>query len=267
MLRLKKVFFVLGCIVLYLFFLIILVPANVVASWLPLPKEIQIGQVSGSIWQGQATNIVILGQSIETLNWSLSLTSLTPALKVDIVADSTLSAKGDILLTNPVAFHEFELTSDIGNLHQRVNAFIIENQSRFPKNAPAINQFNKLPLKLSGQINLKIDELVIGFAKCQQLQGNLKMRELEVNFATINLDLGEIKTPLMCENNQLVINLVQESNELISQIAGRVEVKTGDYQLNGYIEKTNSTPNSVQLLIKSLPKEEERHLIKLNGRL
>ena len=69
----KKYFkFSAGFIGLYLFFMISLMPLSFVSQWLELPKNVAVGKVSGSIWQGEITSLVVDGVTIIKLEAELS---------------------------------------------------------------------------------------------------------------------------------------------------------------------------------------------------
>jgi len=62
---------VLITIFMYLFFLVLTLPASVVVSWLTLPANTKIANPSGSIWLGKAESIRYSGVDLGALEWEL----------------------------------------------------------------------------------------------------------------------------------------------------------------------------------------------------
>ena len=58
-------------ILVYLVTMLVLLPARVV-YWLPLPNNVQLSQVSGTLWQGQAGQVVVDGNVINDLALGLA---------------------------------------------------------------------------------------------------------------------------------------------------------------------------------------------------
>ncbi len=72
---------------LYLVFLVILAPAAWWLKLVPLPSQIQLGPVSGTLWQGQIQAVSLNGYVLQQVNWQLKPWALLTgklALSLDI---------------------------------------------------------------------------------------------------------------------------------------------------------------------------------------
>ncbi|MCK4864956.1 MAG: type II secretion system protein N [Gammaproteobacteria bacterium] len=78
----KYIFFISG---LYLFFLVINLPANMVVSFIKIPGNIKISSTSGTIWSGSISKLKISGINLGSVNWELHpLNLLIGELSVDV---------------------------------------------------------------------------------------------------------------------------------------------------------------------------------------
>lgn len=67
----KNIKIILSIIALYLFFLIINLPAHVVLSAMNLPKNVMLTSISGTVWSGKARQLRVSGIELGSLSWEL----------------------------------------------------------------------------------------------------------------------------------------------------------------------------------------------------
>ena len=67
----KNIQYSIAAVVLYLFFLVINLPAKVVLSSISLPNNLVLSSISGSIWSGRAKNTKYSGIELGTIKWQL----------------------------------------------------------------------------------------------------------------------------------------------------------------------------------------------------
>ena len=98
----NTLYWIAGSIVVYLFFLLLYLPASVALSMLSLPPGIHLSGISGTAWSGQASYVSIRGVQAGSLKWKLSPWSFllaNPTAKISILKD-----KQFILTTASVSF-------------------------------------------------------------------------------------------------------------------------------------------------------------------
>ncbi|SES98146.1 type II secretion system protein N [Thorsellia anophelis] len=268
----KKIAIGLFIVFFYLFFLILLMPARILISFVPLPDDIELQHINGSIWQGEVINALVLGQPIESIKWRLvwfepHFSSIKPMVALTIQAEKGISMQGNVNLQRPVKMNDVRLESDLAALHRRIKSFIEMNAHRFPKNAPAIKQFNTLPLKIEGNMIMNIESASAEFAQCHTLNGNIALTQLKVDAFGINVNLNEASTPVTCQDNQLILNMNQLSDEIKMNLLTKLDIKTGQYSVEGQIEPQLQMPTRLRVLIGQLPGTESLKTIQASGKL
>lgn len=185
----------------YLIFLIAKLPASQLISRVELPNNISIHGVSGTIWQGDATSLVVNNIAIENVSWDLSFWRL-------LLLDAHLDLKaGNIRDSNEVSFQGPVSVSLINptrlkadDLSVYLPANMILAQVRLPVAADA-----------TGRLKLVIRHLDYpGFCQSLEGQGQWLNAGLEgiVGLAQ-PLDLGNFDAKLSCIENDILIKIAE----------------------------------------------------------
>ncbi len=154
-----RVFLIFAFVLLFLISAISYLPASVVVRWLPNTSNLFIGQVSGTIWNGESMNLQWQGQSLGALRWQLNAWRLLQG-KVDLNAElygaAGLSAKG---------------TLGIGFAGLYANNVIADASA---EKIMALGRFSfPVPLNFAGQLALNVKAFQADTAWCETLDGNL----------------------------------------------------------------------------------------------
>ena len=73
------------CLIVFVVFLIVKLPAAQVISRVQLPSEVTVHGVSGTIWNGHAASVSVQGLPIHDVNWQLAfLPLLTGTASLDV---------------------------------------------------------------------------------------------------------------------------------------------------------------------------------------
>lgn len=81
----KNIKYILIILAVYLFFLIINLPANIALSVINLPKSISISSVSGTVWSGKAKKLSYSGIELGAVSWELHpINLIIGAISVDV---------------------------------------------------------------------------------------------------------------------------------------------------------------------------------------
>jgi len=209
--------------------LIINLPAAIVVEWIPA-SSIKINNASGSIWKGQAKQVVINPKvTLHNVQWDVQLMALLSlALEADVSFNNgprAMSGKGIVgygLSGASASNVLLDLTS------QELLTFL-----------PM-----RLPVNIEGNFSVVIKEVVQGQPYCEKLQGNILWQEAVifsqmgiVNLASPSIDLG-------CNDGEISAFVTQESDQLTTTL----DVNLGEggiYQLNGEIQGTDKLAPSI----------------------
>ena len=219
-----------GFIGLYLFFMISSMPLSFVSQWLELPKNVAVGKVSGSIWQGEITSLVVDGVTISKLETELSFFSLlmfSPEIKLSFGDPLLKGPEGNVTISG--------LFTDITIEHMVLSAEanLIASKLQLP-----------IPITAHDYIDLNIEHFVIGQPICHELVGNISWQKAAVTALGEKVQLGELTAKLTCQQGKLVMEINPKNDLGLSFTAsvGQGFRASGD----GYLTPTDKTPQAIQ---------------------
>lgn len=158
--------YVLGGIVLFLFFLVATTPANLVASALKsqLPG-IQLSGLSGSVWEGSLDEVQVRRQNLRNVGWSINFLSLlTGKLGVDMT------------LVDPKAKGSFHVSVGFGGIPELRDVQLKIPLKEIVKYIPTPG----IQLDLEGSINTKLTSVVVIGNEITELLGTATIKSLAV---------------------------------------------------------------------------------------
>lgn len=221
-------------VLIYLVFLVALFPANIALSLAPLPANVNISGVSGSIWSGSIDNLQLQQRQLEQLRWELSPWALLlGSVRVDLQVGSRstpVSAKGAVTWS-------MDGISAQGLRFEAPDSFLIANA--------------KLPFKteIQGEVSLLVETLEQGKPWCEQLTGKLFLNQTNVNNQFGNYPLGNIELGLSCVEGKVQLATDESKNQL--GIIGTLQLDEGNMlKVAAKIKETAEQPEDMR---KSLP--------------
>jgi len=181
------------CLVVYLVFLIVKLPAVHVLAKIQLPKGVSVSGISGTIWNGHVHRAQINGLPISNVDWTLSflpllLGEISAQVKAGNIRDiDQISANGY------VSFAGQHL--EVDNLLAYIPTNLVISLLPLP-----------IPVQADGRFKVQLDEVDYE-AGCQKFTG--KGQWLNANFTgtTGVIDLGNFNADLSCENNSIVVDV------------------------------------------------------------
>ena len=106
--------------ILYIFFLLINIPASFVFSTMDLPKNVKTNVVSGSIWSGKVRQLTVSGVSLGSISWQLHpLSLLIGNITADVSAVNNkqyINSEISISLSGKVELEETRFKFDLESL-------------------------------------------------------------------------------------------------------------------------------------------------------
>ncbi|WP_088213092.1 type II secretion system protein N [Shewanella sp. Shew256] len=223
----KKI--IIGVLV-YLVFLLALFPASVAVRLAPLPANVGISGVSGSIWSGSIETLNLQQRQLEQVRWELSPWALfLGKVKLDFQVGSRatpVSAKG--LITWSMGG-----ISAQGLRFEAPDSFLIGNA--------------KLPFRteINGEVSLLVETLEQGKPWCEQLSGKLFLNQTNVKNQFGNYPLGNIELGLSCVEGKAQLATDESKNQL--GIIGTLQLDEGNMiKVAAKIKETNEQPEDMR---------------------
>ncbi|WP_028116516.1 type II secretion system protein N [Ferrimonas senticii] len=233
-----------------LFFLLcLLVTAPAAWLWQLLPnkpKQVQVSEISGSLWQGRIGYLKIAGRELEQITWQLHPSALlTGKLSASVSVDGALvQGKGDV-------GYGFSGAEAEGLRLQAPLTWLVGNQ--------------RLPFrtKLAGSVTLNARTFSQGGPWCSQLQGRLLVNGLDVNNQFGAYPLGDIAANLRCDNGELVVDVDGSENRI--GVAGELRLQAdAQVQVAATITETAEQPESLRQALPFLGKANAAGVYPLN---
>ena len=249
----KKIKAGLIILALYLAFLLLLSPAALWLKLVSLPASVQLGPVSGTLWQGRVQAVSVQGLTLSDLKWQLNPWSLfTGKLSLSLEAGQQRqvalpSLKGELALG---------LSSvSVSQLQARVPVSLLQPMLQLP-----------LPVGLDGAMLVKIPQLNWSTDGCQQLQGLVSWLDARVQPPTGWVNLGTLDAHLSCADNQLQL-VTLPSPPLHLDVTALVS-PVGRYRLNGFVKPDSSMPQDVHQAMQFVgkPDAQGRFPVQLGSR-
>lgn len=244
----------LAFIALYLLSLVLTAPASLLIRFVPKNSGVEIGEVSGTVWQGKLSQLDYRNQfQLQRLTWDF-----------DWLALFTLNLKADIKFNNG----RRELVGN-GSVVYGLDGPALTNVNA-QMQATEIMPYLQLPVPVtpSGNFELVIEHFTQGSPYCDELDGYLVWHDGNVETPMGNIDFATPNVDLSCDEGNLAASLKQQSDDLIAN-ANILLTKGGRYQLEGDIMGGEQLdPNILQALSWLGPKQKSGEtLLNLKGRL
>jgi general secretion pathway protein N len=249
-----KVKISLAFIAIYLFSLVLTAPASMITRFIPDNAGVQIGDVSGTLWNGKLSQVDYRKQfQLQKVTW-----------KMDWLALFTLKLQADVKFSNGrkvmsgagiVAYGFSGMTLSDVNVDMQASALL-----------PYLTL--PVPLDLSGKFTLVIENATQGAPYCEELDGYLVWHDGKLGTPMGNIDLATPSIDLSCIEGGLVASLKQHSEQLTTN--ANISLKEGgSYQLEGdIIGSEKLDPSILQALSWLGPKTATGETpLNFNGRL
>ncbi|MCU8017572.1 type II secretion system protein N [Shewanella sp. SM72] len=217
-------------VLIYLIFLVVLFPAKIAIALAPLPANISVSGVSGSIWSGSIETLSMPQRQVEQVRWDLSPWALfLGKVKVDFQVGSRatpVSAKGLI------SWSMGGLSAQ-GLRFEAPDSFLLGNA--------------KLPFKteITGEVSLLVETLEQGKPWCEQLSGKLFLNQTNVKNQFGNYPLGNIELGLSCVEGKAQLATDETKNQL--GIVGTLQLDEGNMvKVEAKIKETAEQPEDMR---------------------
>jgi len=248
----KKKFTIAGIfLITYLVFLLATLPAAFLFNKLPIPKNLSISGVTGTVWHTNVEQVVLGGTRIEKITTELSIWSLfTLTPKVFITF-------GDSFIAGPEGELELALSTEkaqVSNLKLIVKANEIAQQLTLP-----------LPVSAQGDVEVMLDNVEIDLQKnnqCIAAKGNALWSKAGLIALEQNIKLGKFSGDIGCENGALSLILSPKNN--LGLTFNAYLRKGGRISGNGFIKPGAKFPQVLNDVLPFLGTKDNQGRYRLN---
>ena len=221
-------------IFLYLCLLVAYLPASQVVSRIDLPGNIKVGNVQGTLWQGEVDRVVVNNIPINQLSWDVSPWALlTGQLSVELDAGNMRDA-ASIAFNGPLSMSLFDfqaLSAEEFLLYLPVDRVLSEVQLPLPVNA-------------GGRFRVNIETLSYSAQGCAQMMAYGDWLNARVAGTQGPIELGTFSAQILCQNEQIVIN-VEEPNAFGLSMQASARQDFSELKVKGQFKPDPSLPQEV----------------------
>jgi len=218
-------------LVAYLLFLLSLTPASWWLRLAPIPAELQLGPVSGTLWRGEIKQLSYQQLSLPALAWRLRPWSL-------FTLSATIELQSGSLQQPAQPYLHGTVHASFGGLQVQDTMLKLPVATLLP--------YLKLPLPVQagGDLLVEIQQLKLVQTQCQQLLGQASWLDASLQPPTGTwLDLKHIHASLSCEDGQPV--LITDPENVLSLAIRAAVTPAGNLRVQGSLLPDPTLPEEV----------------------
>ncbi|MDN3608553.1 type II secretion system protein N [Vibrio ostreicida] len=230
-------------------------PAQVALNYLPLPSQLTLSDVSGTLWKGQAKRVVWQNNKLGDLQWDLALFKLL-AGKAEAHVRFGRGSEFDVTVRGFVGYGFAGPYAE--------NLIVSAPAETLLKVAPSL----PVPLTLAGKVDLSIKSMLYAPPYCQTAQGDLVWEAGKILTPLADLNVGRVVLEFSCQDSKVVLKGGQSSQHVSSEADITLE-PTHRYQASAWFKPEADFPTSLTEQLKWLPSPngEGQYLFNYQGRL
>ncbi|WPC73969.1 type II secretion system protein N [Vibrio porteresiae] len=211
-------------------------PATVTLNHLPLPRQLKIDGVSGTVWHGQAEQVRWLSYDLGSVNWDMHLASLFTGK----VAVSTRFGQGSEMNVRGRG------VVGIGFGGVFAKSLLVS----LP--AAQVTSYIRQPVDLTGQIELTLRDYHYAAPWCSEAKGTLAWTKGAVSSPVGAVNLGQVIADVTCKDSRIDVKGNQGNQEVSSEFSATVEANRR-YQAQAWFKPGSQFPKELGDLLKHLP--------------
>ncbi|MBU2978325.1 type II secretion system protein N [Alteromonas sp. C1M14] len=228
-----KILWTFAAVVVFLFFVVLYMPASQVINPQMLPKNVNIYGVSGTVWHGKAQAVVIDGIPVTDVAWDIAgfpllIGQLSADVKGGNLRDANeVSFKGAV---NVSAFSPEQVNADDVLLFLPVDRILAHIQL-------------PLPVDAGGRFRVRLDDFSFG-PECQSMAGHGDWLNATVAGTRGPIDFGNYSAQLSCEGKDIGIT-VTEPNKLGLTLQAVLAANFNGFSVQGKFKPEADLPEEV----------------------
>ncbi len=222
----------------YFVFMLVKLPAATALSMVSLPAGVQLGEASGTLWQGQLSAVQYRNDVFTNVKWQLKPLSL---LGGNLAADVSFGKSRDSNDISGSGFVRSNFAMDdysAENLTLRLPAAEVMQRMRM-----------NLPATVSGRVILNVAEYDKGTPYCEVLSGKVKWLKASVNMGA-DIPLGTLEADLACQKGEVELKVTKE-NPLGLQMTSLIGANN-KFSVDGFVKPDGTMPTQVHNAVRVL---------------
>ena len=251
----KRIFLFSLCFILvFLVSVLIHVPVSFAIKYLPPIQGLEFNGIGGTVWQGNAKNIVWKNQNLGQVVWDFQPGKLMEgkaefSLRFGRGSDLNFTGKGNVGI------------SISGPYAESVVASVPASQILQKVNVP-------VPVSADGRVELSIHEYRYAAPWCQSANGTLVWNASEINSPLGNLNLGALIADVNCSDNKLMASGNQETKQVAGAFNAQLDANKV-YKMDAWFKPNSEFPAGMKSQLKWLgnPNAEGRYPFVYTGKL
>lgn len=225
----------------YVLFSLILMPASWLIKMLPMPAELKLGRVSGTVWQGEVSAVHYDSLAFDRLSWSLNGWALFSG-KVQLALQSGS-------LQNPALPY---IKGDVS--YGFAGAALSDTMLTLPVSQLLPMLSLPMPVDASGTLVLDVSAYQQGQPRCRALNGSASWQEARLQTPTGNwLDLQNLFGTLSCDNGTAVLST---DGENVLGLEIKAVANAEQLLVNGTLKPSANMPQEVHQAMQFLGKPD-----------
>ncbi|ENC7789184.1 type II secretion system protein N [Yersinia enterocolitica] len=232
---------------LYLFYLILLVPASWVKNRITLPADIEISGVDGTLWQGSIAVLHWRNETFRQLRWSVNWRSLLIgklAVEIHIADQDALIGQAVLAYRNHWSLSGLQLQTSAAWLGRHI-----------PQLAA---------VSLTGTLQAEIEEFTWTPAACLKFYGRAHWQQSGIDSLLGNMSLGRPSLSFSCENDKVRIAIDQSAEAINSQTILLLNMG-GNYHMQSQLTFGPTFPESLAVLLKTSAQDKGHGIYTINA--
>lgn len=240
-------------IVFFIVFAVIKTPAAVAINLAGpyLPKDLQLGKASGSIWQGHLSQLRFQGEEIQNISWDISGWSLFAGQFKGGVKFGNARQLSEISGHGDFSYGLFNQAIALNNVALRMTVERAMARLQLP-----------LPVNAKGRVIVDLDEYNSGQPYCEVLKGEIASPNIDVQGLSGWFSIGPLAGNLSCKSGDIAV-LVDPDNRLGLEADATLKANY-DFKVAGYIKPEASLPKDVHDAAKFLGRADNQGRYPLN---
>ncbi|WP_194756971.1 type II secretion system protein N [Aliidiomarina indica] len=235
----------------YLVGVIAMMPARVVLWFAPLPPEVGVGGISGTVWNGSIERIRVDDIAVNQLSWQvrpLDLLRLRFSADVQIPAraDNLIQGNGRISASAGGSLSVYDLRL-AGELDELMSLMAFDS-----------------PIPLRGALTAHVSEFVLGQPICRSFGGRIIGVQVQARLAQGWDNLGDYEVNLGCNEGRIDV-LMDPDNLLGLSVTGSVDPTATNLRIG--IGPQPGAPRGIQDLLQWLGEADAQGRRYFNFRL
>jgi len=218
------------CLLVYVGFLLVKLPALQFISRVQLPPGVSLSGVSGTIWHGQAQQVIAHGLPVEKLSWQLNALPLLWG-----------SVNAQVKAGNMRTIDEISFKAKVNLTKNSISARDL--QAYLPTNLLISLLPLPFPVHADGRLRVQLEALDYADG-CQVLRGKGQWLKAELVGLNGQIALGDFAAQLSCDQGDVLLEIKEPNSFGLSAIA-RIP-KTLQFSVEGKFKLDPNLPKEVQ---------------------